>query len=355
MLAAAAFTSGLGGCANCEERVCRMVSKVAIDLSLMREACCENPQQEGCDQLVMLIPRLTMLIPQMQQACDDQNWDRMRLIWDEFKRLPWSVPYLRGLVATLCGETMVQTGENSWPLLLPADTVSFEGVFEPLGPPQPVVVLPGSLEETWLGAGSSVRLHLGTPEIVWEQEFVLEPGGSLHALTWLGNETCSLTGSFSLIERSASGGGSLDEWCAKELKRLDFRFHGEAVSGSLLFDPTFPSHIILNERGEGVLGAAVRIEAALNSDPTVNAEGIAELVWIELPVAVVGEAIVLNGEVDGLSLFPVDPFLEGRIRNRLSGWASGWTDDEGHCAEAGRRVFERFVRAYPGCFSVYGE
>ena len=64
-----------------------------------------------------------------------------------------------------------------------------------------------------------------------------------------------------------------------------------------------------------------------------------------------GISALVGGAVDGLELFPVDAALENRIRRR----ALGWTEDESTCAQAGQRVFDRFVSTYPECFGVHGE
>lgn len=339
----------LAGCVNCHESVCRVVSKVAIDISMMRELCCETPEMEGCDQLMLIIPQLTNLIIDMQQACEDENWDRVRAVWDEFKRLPWQGPYLQRLIRVLCGENEVDRGVNSWPFSGPNDAFEFAGVFEPVGTTQPIVILPGSIEEVWLGPGAS-RVHLGEPNVVWEQAYVLNQGATLNATTWIGSAECSLTGSFSLISRT--GSNALDALCDKELKRLDLRFESDSIVGSLLFDPSFMSTIVVDDAGNGYLGAAVRVDVALKSDPSVNAEGLADVLWIEIPVSIDGDSIVLgsNEAVDGLDLFPVSSVLESRIRSLQMGVAG-----EGDCAEAGDRAFNRFMRAYPECFNVAGE
>lgn len=338
---------------NCNENICRVVGKVANDLSLMRELCCENPALDGCDQLVLITPQLSSLIPQMQSACQDQNWERIGDLWLEFKSLPWRRSYLQGLMLALCGEDGVDRGINSWPLFTPRDTFEFDGSFELIGSAQPIVILPGSLEEVWMGNGGSSRVQLAESTVVWEEQFQLQPGGELTVATWIGGETCSITGSFSLISHSGPGSATFEDFCKKELKQLDFRFEGDSIAGSLRFDPSVPSHIVVNDLGQGYLGAAVGVEVFLKAHPTINAEGIADVLWIELPVAIEGDVIVLGpgGAVDGLELFPVDAALEHRIRRR----ALGWTEDESTCAQAGQRVFDRFVSTYPECFGVHGE
>jgi hypothetical protein len=340
----------LAGCANCHESVCRVVSKVAIDISIMRELCCETPEMDGCDQLVLIIPQLTRLIIDLQEACENENWNRLRTVWEEFKSLPWQVPYLQRLIRVLCDENEVDRGINSWPFSGPNDLFEFAGTFEAVGPAQPVVILPGSIEDVWLGPGASRRVQLGEPNVVWEQAYALNPGATLNATTWIGSAECSLTGSFSLISRT--GSSEIDPLCNKELKRLDLRVESDSIEGSLIFDPSIESTIVVDAAGVGYLGAAVFVDVVLKSDPSVNAEGLADVLWIEIPVSIDGESIVLgpNGAVDGLDLFPVSSVLESRIRSiQLN--AIG----EGDCAETGDRAFNRFIRAYPECFNVNGE
>ena len=336
------------GCMDCQDQFCKVTRKVGFDIYWIRVLCCEDPHRLHCQQIVPLIPQLTNLMVDMQLACDQENWQRMRQIWHEIKRLGLPSPFVQHYKDIFC-DREVQRGVNSHPFFGPGDVFRVPGVFAAVGDPVPIVVMPGSIDSPWMESEPRRISLRQVPEILWEREYVLEPGALFHAETWLGSQTFTATGALAIAQAQ----GSLEDWCRKNRPtRMRIDLESADCIGQITLVETDPANqMLLQENGQGVLAARVEVNLYMRNDPTISLEGLFDEAWIELPVRHDGDQIVLSpeGAIDGLTLLPVVPEIAALLP-RMSQDDVTAVQNETDCQALGREDLEIFKKAFFECY-----
>ena len=338
----------LTGCMNCNDQFCKVAKKVGFDIYWIRTLCCEDSERRYCDQIVPLIPQLTSLIVDMQLACDQANWQRMRQIWGEIKGLGMPVPFVKYYQDLFCEET-IDIGLNSHPFFVPSDHFRFPGIFAATGEPTPIVIFPDDIESPWMDQTQGRRNLLEAPEVLWETEYVLEPGAVFNVETWLGAQDFSATGSLAIARSDVSIGESCE---IARFMRMRIDLLGLELAGHIELVPSSAqSALKLDAFGSGTLAGLIDVHVYLRDDPSISLDGLFQEAWIELPVVVQGESIVLapEGMVDGLSLFPVVPEIAELLYGVTPEALALHGDDEfSECQEVGLAALRSLQRDVSG-------
>lgn len=349
---AAIAMSALTGCMDCNQHYCSAIRKVGFDIFWIEKACCIDPERRFCEQMVPLIPNMTSAAVEMKIACDQENWNRMRDIWGEIRRLGMPIPFVAYYEDLFCDEE-TKKGLNSHPFFMPSDIFRLPGVFAAVGEPEPIVVMPGAIESPWMDQTHGRRNLVEAPEVLWETEYILEPGAALIARTWLGEEEFAASGSLAIARNAPHQ----ELWCElSKPTRMRIDLVGTWVAGSIELDASGPFNALkLEADGRGVLCGLVHMDLYLRDDPSISLEGLFEEAWLELPVSFEGDRITLmpDGAIDSLSLFPLVP----EIAELLPGFSSdSFSQDDSRgddvCQNRADASLNTFKGVFPDCFAA---
>ena len=171
-----------GGCRNCPERFCKAVKIVREQGVALSDMCCEHPESEWCG--TNLYERLDMMLDLLlaaDDACHAGNLNLLKDIWREFKQI---VP--PSLIFFFCEtyhdldqwmENECRPYFNSVVVLGTEDSIDLDiQLIEVTASGLPKVN--PDLE------GATDSLH---PVVPGERVFVVAPGSSTLAETWIGS------------------------------------------------------------------------------------------------------------------------------------------------------------------------
>jgi len=295
------------------------------------------------------IPGLTALVVDAKVACDQQNWDRMKHIWNDIRELGLPLPYVRGLWSVICNED-VEVACNSRPFFGPDDVFSFKGVFQRVALPFPVPANGGSSIRR-IDDESVFSAHGGGNSKEERYELL---SGSLSASTWLGTDECDVRGELRIQRAGHVMSSRFDSEFCKAFKptQAQFTISGEFVRGHLILDPTYFANVLrVDSSGSGLLCAKFHVNLGLRDEPVLTLEGILNEVWIELPVHIEGASIHIDSSepLNASALFPVDPNIPILRVDDLES-ERGLNGSDVSCSEVGRDAMQVFMELFPECF-----
>ncbi|MCH2162749.1 MAG: hypothetical protein MK085_12865 [Phycisphaerales bacterium] len=345
---------GLGGWGcekvDCDEFRCHAVETALAQYFIDYIACCENPGMIGCDGLDGRYDLLFREIREGYSACLDRNWNRLREIWDEIRRLRLLRNTVGDVLAYLCHDMPFLMGRNTTVVFSSADTFDFDCVFEPVGGPQPIgpwSELPGFINQVRDRPG-----FLHAP-VMFQSTYACAPGATILVDTWLGRERIDVTGGLTLVH----GLQELDsvECSVTQIRSFNLQLTGESVHGELAFDSDQEGNLcVFDGDGGGLFSGTANVQLASWDVPEVRFEEIfGQRFQVEIPIATRDGNLVCapDGPIDGLDFLPPTPeakqaHLEAVAILNGAGGVAG--DDP--CLEQGRQRVETLQALFGSCY-----
>ena len=291
----------MGGCRNCEERLCLTVKILREKSVNLSDECCRHPESEGCGPVMYKrFNRMLDLILVADDACHAGNLDVLKEVWQEFKDI---VP--PSWILLLCEqyqdldewlENDCRPYYNSAVVLGMDDLIDFDiQLIEVTG--TGFLKLSSALQGSTNQAPSDAAMGA--------RSFVVTPGSSILAETWAGSADLGVSGIFAMSDFQVNDAGFL-EGTPTQLS-FDFIDAENGVAGSIELDQGAGQSVVLVDvHGVGILGAAVSVDIHAIDDPDFSLEGHVDTAWIEIPVALRKRGIQLGG-VGPVSGFDVTP------------------------------------------------
>ena len=304
----------MGGCRDCDERLChtvKILQQKAVNLS---DECCQNPESERCTNLYERFDRMLELILVADDACHAGNIEILKGVWHEFKEL---VP--PNWILLLCDEyrDLDQWIENECrPYYNSAVVLGLEDSIDV------DVHLVEVSESQSSKLGAAWQGHGGLPSDANSagRNFIVAPGSHTSAETWAGSADFGVSGTFAMSSLEMNDAGYLQA-TATQLA-FDFIDAESGVAGSIVLDRSLGESIVLvDTRGVGVLGAAVLLDVYAIDDPELSLSGYVDTAWIEIPVVLRKRGIQLGGvgPISGFDFAPIHPDTNARLASAEDG------------------------------------
>ena len=285
----------LGGCRNCDDRLCLTVKLLREKAVNYSDRCCTNPAASECGPEVYdRFNDMLDLILNADDACHAGNIDALKGIWEEFKEL---LP--DNWILLLCDhyrdlDQWIQ--DACHPYYNSAVVFSQHDSFD--------INIQLAENANERHAKQRTPFAPSDPEVVG-RHFVVEPGSTLYAETWAGVTNAVVTGSFTMTDLVATDYGGWESVVhALEFDLIDVE--GGMVGTLQLDQSAGRSVVVVNEAGSGRLGVAVSLRYRSLEHPDLSLDGHVDTAWIELPIQVDKSGVRLGG-VDPLSGFDIAP------------------------------------------------
>ena len=231
------FGCVLGGCAHdCDQSYCDMVRAGATGWFAHELQCCREPGLPDCDVRSTRLVQFNLLAAEMRAACEAQNLDRFRELWnDGWRLLPAIIPLL---VADEFCDGWDWSGLNNWTPFHAEDSAAAALMLDP-GPPR--------LRVCRGGTPGLPLAEVARPMV--ERDWTIRPGSMVSVSAFGVDVGFAANGSLSVVEMLENPdilpGDDVESWCRRMKPRaftLDLETSGGTVT--LRLDPRFQgSHV----------------------------------------------------------------------------------------------------------------
>ncbi|MEE2680904.1 MAG: hypothetical protein VX641_00870 [Planctomycetota bacterium] len=346
------------GCERCEERFCTGVRVVTASMMASASACCDAPDAPECDRIDERFEQFVAGLHAAYEACLDGNLDRLRDLLELIIR-----SLSRVFLIAFC-EADVDLGD--W---MQAACHPYVNSSTPFVATDRIAADLGLRLDSGVAIGRSefVRPSVGSDGVgrVWPgaKRYRFSEDSSVELDAWWGSGRFRVQGQLLLApavrERS---GGLRHQVLDLALQLVDDTGHRV---GEVAFNGhPAPGFARCSTRGEGMLGASVRIELAAGDTGLPDLADHARTVWMELPIRLRGRGGSLGAGtfVSAREVFPVDPAFAARLAEGL--WIDQppdfvFGDDESDFMPCERedgltlrewRWLQRMRQCFPQCF-----
>lgn len=334
---------GLGGCAHdCDQSYCDMVRAGASGWFAHELVCCRDPDAPDCDAREARMHEFNLLAARMRSACEAQNWDLFRDLWnDGWRLLPGFMPFL---VADEFCDGWDWSGVNAWVPFAPHDSVAASLVLDP-EPPR--------LDLGRASVSGGPEGAIVAPTIA--HEWTIRPGSMVAVEAFGTTLGFAASGSLSVVEQVVDldilPGDDAESWCRRMEPRafaVDLRTSDGLVAMRL--DPDFEGSMVrFDGPDHGVIGLGVSVDASMTWSDAAPFEVSLESAFLEIPFTIASDRMLTllpGASVPMLDVLPVDPVVEAWIRGEdPSGVAAG---DEA-CVDRARAVAEAYLALHADC------
>lgn len=285
-----------------------------------------------------------LLAARMRSACEAQNWDLFRDLWnDGWRLLPGFMPFL---VADEFCDGWDWSGVNAWVPFTPQDSVAAALVLDP-DPPRLHLPRPSTLGGPALTSIAPTIAH----------EWTIRPGSMVAVEAFGTTVGFAASGSLSVVEQVGDldilPGDDAESWCRRMDPRafaVDLRTSDGLVAMRL--DPDFEGSMVrFDGPDHGVIGLGVSVDASMSwSDATPFAVAW-ESLFVEIPFTIASDrtlTLLPGASVSMLDLLPVDPVVEAWIRGEDP---LGVADGDEDCIVRARAVAEAYLALHADCDS----
>ena len=347
------------GCEHCEDRFCKGVQVVTVNMMASASACCENPDGEDCEGIEERFEQFVEGLHAAYNACLDGDLDLLRELLDLIIRV-----LSRIFLIAVCAQD-IDLGDwlddvchpyvSSSTLFLASDSITADIGLEST----PAFTMnPGLLQPPLAHPAANRIAETGS------RHYRFTTDSSLEADAWWGGGRFFVDGQ--LVLEPALNDASGDR--THQIEALVLELHDESgvFAGRVSFNGRpAPGFVRCSPEGHGMLGASVRIDLGLGAGGESLLGDHAQTVWFELPISLAGRGGSMGGP-DGVSahdVFPVDPAFAQRldsfplIGDPRDGDLQG--DDSGFmpCQRVGEftvrewRWLQRMRLCFPQCFA----
>ena len=341
-----------GGCeqVNCEEFRCHAAETALAQYFIDYVACCEHPEMAGCDGLDGRYDDLFLEIREGYGACLDRDWNRLKEIWEEIKRLRLLRNTVGDVLVSICHDVPLLMGENTAVVFSSEDTFAFECVFEPTDGPRPVGPWSESPEFLTPREGHPEFLHA---PVLFQSTYACAPGSSLLVDTWLGKERLELTGELIIVHEPASL-ESLKCGVAY-LRSFTLNMKGESIHARVACGLDEEGNwCVLDGEGGGVISGNMAVQLGASNLPGLQFEEIfGRRFQVNIPLAIRNGTLVCtpNGPIGGFRFLP--PTAEAKAAYlHAVGVLDGTENLTGvdPCLEQGRQRIETLKGLFGSCY-----